>query len=93
MKEVGLLNACELTTSVTLLANTIACQLSDDELALIGAVFAQLGDTLATIAAQRALCSNICNHNSDSNNSTDSNSSAMSASSVTSASSTGRDVP
>ena len=50
------MNSCELTVSITALANTIACDLSDDELGLLGTVFTQLGDTLATIAVQRSLC-------------------------------------
>lgn len=52
------MNVCELTASVTAAANTIACQLSDDELVLIAAVLVQLGDTLATIATQRTICVN-----------------------------------
>lgn len=54
------MNACELTTSVTAIANALACKLSDDELNLWSAVFNQLGDTLATIAAQRNICENLC---------------------------------
>ena len=50
------MNACELTASITAAANTIACQLDDDELSLLAAVLVQLGDTLATIATQRAIC-------------------------------------
>ena len=50
------MNACELTASITAAANAIACKLSDDELSLLSAIPAQLGDTLATIATQRALC-------------------------------------
>lgn len=50
------MNACELTASITILANSIAGQLTTEETALAGAAFAQLGDTLATIAAQRSLC-------------------------------------
>jgi hypothetical protein len=50
------MNACEITAAITALANAIACKLNDDELALVGAVLSQLGDTLDTIAAQRALC-------------------------------------
>jgi len=49
-------NACELTASVTAAANAIACKLNDDELAVLAAVLVQLGDTLATIATQRAVC-------------------------------------
>ncbi len=48
-------NLC-LTTSVTALANAIACNVPSDELALLAAVFVQLGDTMATIATQRNLC-------------------------------------
>ena len=50
------MNACELTASVTAAANAIAYKLNDDELALLAAVLVQLGDTLATIATQRAIC-------------------------------------
>lgn len=46
----------ELTASLTAIANAIACGLSVGELALIAGIFVQIGDTLATIAAQRALC-------------------------------------
>ena len=49
------MDACELTASVTAVANVRACRLSDDELAMLSAVLVQLGDTLAVIAAQRAL--------------------------------------
>ena len=50
------MNACELTTSVTALANAIACRLTNDEITLLAAVLVQLGDTLATIAAHREFC-------------------------------------
>lgn len=50
------MNPCELTMSITVLANTIASRLSDDELILAATAFSQLGDTLATISAQRAFC-------------------------------------
>ncbi len=46
-----------LTTTVNSLAVAIAGQLNDEELGLVGAVLTQLGDTLETIAAQRAVCS------------------------------------
>lgn len=42
--------------SVTALANALACQLSDNDLALAITIFSQIGTTLATIAAQRAVC-------------------------------------
>ena len=45
MKGMICLNGCELTASVTAAANAIACQLRDDELALLAAVLVQLGDT------------------------------------------------
>ena len=46
-----------LTTTVNSLAVAIAGRLNDEELALTAAVLVQLGDTLATIAAQREICS------------------------------------
>lgn len=50
------MNSIELTTSVTALANAIACKLTSSEIALLAGLFVQLGDTLATIAAGQALC-------------------------------------
>ena len=50
------MDPCELTAAITAAANTIACRLSNDELSVLSAVLVQLGDTLATIAAQRSLC-------------------------------------
>lgn len=50
------MNACNLTVAVTALANTIASGLTTEEISLISSLFMQLGDTLATIAAQRSLC-------------------------------------
>ena len=52
------MNPCELTASITAAANVLACNLTVDELNLLGAVFAQLGDTLTTIAAQKLICEN-----------------------------------
>lgn len=49
------MKSLELTVAVTALANSIACGLDVTELALIAGIFVQIGDTLATIAAQRAL--------------------------------------
>ena len=57
------MNPCELTVSITALANTIACKLTDDELTLLASVLVQLGDTLVTIAAQRAICENANRNN------------------------------
>lgn len=50
------MNACELTASVTAVANALACRLSEDELNLLGVALTQLGDTLVTIATQRSIC-------------------------------------
>ena len=50
------MNSFELTATITALANAIACNLTPGEIALIAGIFVQLGDTLATIAAQKALC-------------------------------------
>ena len=50
------MNACNLTVAITALANTIACGLTTEEISLFSSIYMQLGDTLATIAAQRALC-------------------------------------
>lgn len=44
------------TTALNTLAAAIAAQLNDDDLNLAAAALTQLGDTLATIAAQRQLC-------------------------------------
>ena len=50
------MTACELTASITALANALACGLSGEEVVMLGAVLTQLGDTLQTIAAQRSFC-------------------------------------
>lgn len=50
------MNPCELTASITAIANTLACQLTEDELNLLGAALTQLGDTLLTIATQKGIC-------------------------------------
>ena len=50
------MNSLELTSAVTALANAISCRLTVEELALAAGILVQLGDTLATIAAQRSLC-------------------------------------
>lgn len=48
----------ELTATITALANAIACKLRVDQLNLLGVILTQLGDTLTTIATQRAFCEN-----------------------------------
>ena len=45
----------ELTLAVTAAANALYESLSPEELAVLAAVFSQLGDTLITLAAQKAL--------------------------------------
>ncbi len=51
------MNSCELTASITAIANTLACKLTDDELNLLGATLTLLADTLFAIATQRSICS------------------------------------
>ncbi len=51
------MNPCELTASITAIANALACRLTEDELNLLGAALTQLGDTLVTIATQKSICS------------------------------------
>ena len=48
------MNPCETTAFVTAAANMLFGCYSDDEVALLAAVFTQLGDTLGLAA--RALC-------------------------------------
>ena len=53
------MNHNELVLSITAAAAAIAADIPDDgQLAVAAAAFVQLGDTLATIAAQRALPGN-----------------------------------
>lgn len=50
------MNSCQLTASITAVANTISSKLSIQETTLLATVLVQLGDTLATIATQRTIC-------------------------------------
>ena len=50
------MNACELTASITAIANLLAEKLNADELSILGVVLTQLGDTVLTIATQRSIC-------------------------------------
>ncbi len=50
------MNSCELTASVTAIANAIAGKLDNESLTLLASVLVQLGDTLVTIATRRAIC-------------------------------------
>ena len=52
-----IMNACELTASITAIANTLACCLTEDELNLLGVILTQLGDTILTIATHKSICS------------------------------------
>ena len=50
------MNACELTASITAIANTLACNLSAEEATLLGTILTQLGDTLITIGTHKSIC-------------------------------------
>lgn len=51
------MDCCKLPVSISIAACAIAEQFRNDEdLVLLAAVFTQLGDTLATIVAQREVC-------------------------------------
>ena len=50
------MNACELTTAITAVANWLACQLTLEELELLGVSLTQLGDTILTIVTQKSIC-------------------------------------
>ena len=52
------MNACEFSMSITALANAIAKNYDEAQVAVLSAAFTQLGDTLVTIAARQALCAN-----------------------------------
>jgi hypothetical protein len=55
--EVIPMSSCDLILAISSLACCIAKGRSDDEINLLSTIFTQLGDTLATITAQQALCS------------------------------------
>lgn len=50
------MNPCQFTASITAIANVLSSKLSTNDTTILAAAFVQLGDTLATIAAQRAIC-------------------------------------
>ena len=54
------MDSFKLTTTVTALANVIACKLTAEEIALAASLFVQLGDTLATIAAAEVVTNDLC---------------------------------
>ncbi len=47
---------CCLPVGISLLACSIAKNLSDDDLDILAAILSQLGQTLSTISVQRSLC-------------------------------------
>lgn len=55
---------CEITVAVTAVANFISCNFTNEQIDLLGAIFVQLGDTLATISAQNALCNSVAEESS-----------------------------
>lgn len=55
VREAIWMNSQELTALVTAAANGLYSCLTAPELAVLAAVFTQLGDTLETLAAQKAL--------------------------------------
>lgn len=50
------MQSCDLIITISVLACNLAKGKTVDEIELLSAVFSQLGDTLATIAAQEAVC-------------------------------------
>lgn len=56
------MKSCELVTFISSLSCMIAKDKTDDELALLSAIFTQLGDSLATIAVTRGI-EEKCNKN------------------------------
>lgn len=59
---------CELVMSISALACAIAEGKDPEELALCASMFSQLGDSLATIAAQREILENQKSNSNCSNN-------------------------
>ena len=49
------MNSCQLTASVTAVANALSSKLSIEETTLLATALVQWGDTLATIATGRAI--------------------------------------
>lgn len=50
------MDICQLNIAIGAFANALSCRLTTDEINLLGAILSQLGDTLDTIATQRAIC-------------------------------------
>lgn len=51
------MDPCQLTASVTALANAMARSFSEEELTLMASILVQLGDTLVTIVTRNAMLS------------------------------------
>ena len=49
------MNSCELVNLISMLSCIIVQNYDDNEIALLAAIFTQLGDSLATILANKAL--------------------------------------
>lgn len=54
----GGMSSLEFTSTITAIANALACSLTLDEIVIFSIFFVQLGDTLATIAAIEELSKN-----------------------------------
>ncbi|MBU3874842.1 hypothetical protein HGO97_003310 [Faecalicatena sp. AGMB00832] len=52
-------NSCELVTYVSSIACVLAKNCRTEDLELLAAIFSQLGDTLATILVNNALCETV----------------------------------
>lgn len=50
------MQSCDLVITISALACNIAKDKTIEEIALLASIFTQLGDTLDTIAAQKAMC-------------------------------------
>ena len=50
------MNSCELITTISAIACTITKDKTTEEITMLGAIFTQLGDTLATIAVHNDNC-------------------------------------
>ena len=50
------MNSCELVTFISSAACALSQNCTEDELAILAAVFSQLGDTLDTILVHKEIC-------------------------------------
>ncbi|NLO10226.1 MAG: hypothetical protein GX129_10230 [Clostridiales bacterium] len=62
------MDECELVVFVSSIACSLSKCCSTDDLAILSAVFTQLGDSLATILTKRELCDKIVTNNKIINN-------------------------